>query len=225
MLRTAHSTAIETLFPPRCAGCGHRGTWVCERCLAKTELLEEPLCARCGDPPSICSCSSLDQSLDWVRAAAWYEGWLREAIIAFKYEGEFARAGHLAGMLAPVLQTCAPGFEIVPVPLHPSRQERRGYNQAEKLGEALSELTSANLSPKLIQRVVPTSQQTRLSAVDRAKNVKDAFAVRDKSAVAGKRLLLVDDVMTTGSTLGECATMLKQQGADWVGAVTVARER
>jgi len=225
VLHSAHSAAIETLFPPRCAGCGRRGVWVCGQCLAKTEILQEPLCPRCGDPPSVCSCSKLALSLDWVRSAAWYEGWLREAIISFKYEGEFARARHLAEMLAPLSQNCTQDTEIVPVPLHPSRENRRGYNQAQKLSEELVSLTAMKLSPMLIQRVIPTSQQTRLSAIERAQNVKDAFAVRNSIAVVGKRLLLVDDVMTTGSTLGECANVLKQQGASWVGAVTIARER
>jgi len=128
-------------------------------------------------------------------------------------------------MLAPLSQNCTQDTEIVPVPLHPSRENRRGYNQAQKLSEELVSLTAMKLSPMLIQRVIPTSQQTRLSAIERAQNVKDAFAVRNSIAVVGKRLLLVDDVMTTGSTLGECANVLKQQGASWVGAVTIARER
>jgi ComF family protein len=158
-----------------------------------------------------------------VRSAVWYEGWVRPAIQAFKYEGEFARDRHLAELALPLLAEFGPNLLIAPVPLHPRRLKERGYNQSEKLALRISIATGLLITGALY-REINTRHQVGLSGHERALNVRDAFLV-EGTDVAGRRVLLIDDVMTTGATLGACASALEDAGATWVSAITVARER
>jgi ComF family protein len=217
--------AIDVVFPPRCAGCGHRGTWVCDRCKGDVLLFERPWCPRCGSPKDApCICAELSPALDLVRSAAWYHGWLRTAITSFKYEGESARAAHLANLADSLMPEFGADNVLVPVPLHPSRKRRRGYNQAERLAIEIGRSTGIAIE-QVLRRTVPTTRQVGLTADQRGINVRGAFAVVAGTDVAGLRFVLIDDVFTTGATLGACAATLKSGGASWVGALTIARER
>jgi competence protein ComFC len=113
---------------------------------------------------------------------------------------------------------------MVPVPLHPVRLRERGYNQAEALASVVSRQTGVPVTPCL-QRVRYTLTQTRFDRVQRRRNLRGAFALRKSTGVTGQRLLLIDDVLTTGSTLHECAAVLLDRGARSVRALTVARGR
>ena len=223
--RRLANECIATLYPPRCAGCGRRGHWVCPSCIAETAHIEPPYCGRCGEPvENACVCAEFSHDLDAMRSAAWYEGWLKTAIQQFKYEGERARAAHLGNLLVPLIDDFVPGYQLVPVPLHPDRKRWRGYNQSLLLAAKLSAFTGIQVSTVLL-RTLRTRQQVGLRAFERAANVKGAFSVLDGSVVAGRTFVLIDDVTTTGATLGACAETLKSAGAVWVGAMTVARER
>jgi predicted amidophosphoribosyltransferase len=124
MLRRLAGTLVEIIYPPLCAGCDRRGTWVCARCLALVPSLPAPVCERCGVPQVLeeCQCALLDMSLDQVRSALPYQGWVAAAVQGFKYRDETARAPSLASWLLPPLTTWGHVDALVPVPLHPRRQ-------------------------------------------------------------------------------------------------------
>ena len=218
------SAVVDAVFPPRCAGCGHRGVWVCDECRPSITLLSPPWCARCGIPDdSRCRCDELSPSVDASRSAAVYSGWIRRAIHLVKYESEPARVSSLADLMVPAARALAEFDALVPVPLHVSRHRRRGYNQAHLLARDLSSYLDRPLY-ECLRRTRSTGQQVGRTADDRRQNVAGAFVVEPNSSVSGRRLLLIDDVMTTGSTFNACADVLRASGAEWVGALSIARE-
>ncbi|MDP9363578.1 MAG: double zinc ribbon domain-containing protein, partial [Chloroflexota bacterium] len=143
-LGAAGVALVEVVYPRRCAGCGRRGMWVCADCDRALPRLAPPWCERCGVPggAAACRCATLPPALGMVRSAAPFDGWLRRAVHAFKYQDERARADHLGDLLVEVVAGLGPVDGLVPVPLHPARQRRRGYNQsallAQRAGAALS---------------------------------------------------------------------------------------
>ena len=152
-----------------------------------------------------------------------YGGWLRAAIIAFKYGDERVRNVHLGALLAKVVPEVGTVDNLVPVPLHRRRLRERGFNQAELLARQVHILTGFQVLNAL-ERTRATPHQVGLSGIDRVANVSDAFRLVQGIDVTGKRLALIDDVCTTGSTLGACATTLIHHGALEVVSVTLARE-
>jgi competence protein ComFC len=157
-----------------------------------------------------------------VRAA----GMARELIHRFKYGGQHYLRRVLGEWLAAGFQDARiqsePVDALIPVPLHPTRRRERGYNQAEELASLLGARLNVPAFPCL-QRNRYTDTQTQFDRVQRRRNLRNAFQLRKGRDVAGKRLLLIDDVLTTGSTLDECARVLLDQGAVSVRALTVAR--
>lgn len=229
-LRSARRTLLDLLFPPRCAGCGRRGHWLCPACAGHLRPLAPPWCERCGDPLRFASRDGLcapcrqggPRALDWARAAYAFAGPLREAIHRFKYGGERARAAHLAGLLLAWPALPPPGAALLaPVPLDAARRRARGYNQAEELARALAAVWALPLTTDLA-RTRPTRPQVGLDRAARRENVRGAFAWRG-GPLAARRVLLIDDVMTTGATAEECAVALKAAGATWVGLLALAR--
>ena len=225
LARRIANSVVDTVFPPRCAGCGHRGVWVCDECLPDLRRLVPPLCDRCGEPvgPSLCRCDDIDTRIIRVRSAAEYDGWLRSAIVELKYEGVRARAPHLAGLLLPVAGEMRPEA-LIPVPLHATRLAKRGYNQAELMARHLGASAGIPVIDALV-RVRSTEQQVNLDAHRRRQNVAGAFSLRPGAPIAGKHVALIDDVMTTGSTISACAAALTESGAASVSVLTLARER
>lgn len=223
--RRAAGFLVDVVFPRRCAGCLRRGTWLCEECDAALPRFQPPWCSRCGAPigKHTCQCSELPPAVNAVRSAAAYDGWLREAIQSFKYHGETARAEHLAALLVPLLTDLEPFDYLCPVPLHPKRQRRRGYNQSRLLADGAARIGGFRIEEVAV-RVRETHQQAKLGANARQANVQGAFAVSPAVTVQGARIVLVDDVLTTGATLGSCASALVSAGAASVAAVTLARE-
>jgi ComF family protein len=158
-----------------------------------------------------------------VRSVGPYDGWLRGAVIQFKYHGEWGRAEHLGRALARLLHDMMDIDALVPVPLHPSRLRQRGFNQSLLLAQHAGHGVGVAVDD-LLTRTRYTTPQVSQGAEMRAINVAGAFSLGPHHEVAGRSLVLVDDVITTGSTLSACAETLLKAGARVVAAATVARE-
>ena len=209
---------------------------VCGPCLGAIEGLDVSVaCVRCGLPfedaaalhsVDLCAvCRTDPWPFYLARSFGVYEGDLRRLIHLLKYDRMVPLAAHLAGRMAGLTETLAPADMMVAVPLYRLRSWRRGFNQAHALARELSRRSGVKLASRLLTRVRATKPQAGLSHQERRRNVDGAFAVRRKAEVRGKRVILVDDVMTTGATLGACAKVLKAAGAESVAALTVARAK
>jgi ComF family protein len=170
----------------------------------------------------------------FVRATAYgsYEGGLRELVHLLKYDHVRPAAGVLGRMLAEAIAKLEPAWAdapllVVPVPLHPDKLRQRGFNQAELIARAALKLAPAKdrllMNAAGLARRRPTQSQTGLTRHQRGENIRGAFAVANPGAVAGREILLVDDVFTTGTTVSECARLLRRNGASRVWVATVAR--
>lgn len=225
ILRAAGEFAVDLVYPKRCAGCGRRGSWLCADCEARFVPFLPPWCARCGVPTALsrCQCERLPEALSAVRSVGPFEGWLRNAIVQCKYQGEWARAEPLALVMKDAVSDIMPCDALVPVPLHAARFRLRGFNQSQLLARHLAKHTGGAVKEPLV-RMRKTMAQAELSAEERQSNVVGAFELAPRAKVDGMSLVLIDDVMTTGSTLAACAEVLLQAGATSVCAATVARE-
>lgn len=241
----------QTLYPPRCLACGAVGPLVvagalkglaCPACAGAFRPVDSPLCSRCGAMfPSregddhVCGdCLERPRRFGRARAAGVYDQSLMSVILSLKYRGKTRAAEPLGRLL---FETFSRHWSdgnidaIVPVPLHPRRLRRRGFNQAYLLVRNWPKLArekTAAPSPWRIEgaalvRRRSTASQTGLDRRARAGNVRGAFAVARPEAVAGRRVLLVDDVMTTGATVEACARALRTAGAERVDVLTLAR--
>ncbi|MFQ6057611.1 MAG: ComF family protein [Anaerolineae bacterium] len=220
---------LDLLFPPRCVGCRAAGEWLCPRCRAQIEFIRPPICSRCGRPTHrarLCAlCRRNPIPLDGIRAVAYLEGVLREAIHRFKYENLQELALPLGQMLAQYLaRHPLPAEVIVPVPLHSSRLAERGYNQSALLARRLAQKSDLPVVENSLQRVKKTVPQIHLNAQERRENVRHAFLCVDER-LRGKQVLLIDDVCTTGATLEACTIALRRRGASSVWGLVLARGR
>lgn len=228
---------LDVLVPPRCLSCrtivGEDGV-LCPACWSEVTFITPPHCALCGLPfavdpggEAICgACSVQRPAFDRARAVFSYDDKGRRLVLDFKHRDQTHGAAVFARWIvraAPEL--CAAADLIVPVPLHWTRLVKRGFNQSALIGRALGEATGTPFDPLILKRVRRTPTQVGLSPVARRKNVRGAFAVAPKkeAVLAGKRVLLVDDVLTTGATVEGCARTLKKAGATAIDIVTLAR--
>jgi ComF family protein len=152
-----------------------------------------------------------------------YQGVLAEAIRRFKYQGDINLAGPLSWFWNKINLEDLFFEAIIPVPLHPARLRERGFNQALLLGKTLGKIHSKMVLAGALQRIRNTIPQVQLDHSERERNVRGAFAVRKQQEIMDKRLLLVDDVFTTGATVNECARVLKKSGAKEIIVLTLAR--
>jgi len=221
---------IDLIYPPDCGGCDRPGVRLCETCRSAFRRLTPPVCAVCGYParPSRpcgwCRSSAHGlQPLVGLRSAAFFGGPLQKALHRLKYSRDLALADDLAVELARAWQVFAlPADLVAPVPLSAPRQRERGYNQAGLLARAFAELCGLPFQPEAAERVRDTASQVGLSAEARRANVQGAF-VADRQLAAGQRVLLVDDVCTTGATLAACGEALATAGAAEIWGLTLAR--
>ncbi len=200
---------------------------VCESCLGNARRLTQPFCLICAQPGADGHCRLCQESppaFDGVRAPYLYDGVIRDAVIALKYRGLRAAVPELGRLLAEHHASGrVPGEIIVPVPLHPRRLRTRGYNQAELLAKEVGKIRGIPVEARLLSRVKDTPAQVRtLTREERATNMGGAF--RCVRRVDGAKILLLDDVATTGSTLSACAAALKSAGASSVWGLALARE-
>ena len=218
---------IDLMLPPRCGGCLRVGAWLCGRCSGRIRRLREPLCRRCGAEVESarpdCGCRRRLRSLARVRSAAAYEGPIEQAIHRFKYKGWRRLAGPLALLLAErlVVEGVAASWALA-VPLHPERARARGFNQSELLACELRRLMSLGRPPGQLIRTRATPPQVGHDRLWRQNNVRGAFNWQGPH-LAGRSILIVDDVATTGATLEACAAALRAGGSGPVIGATVAR--
>lgn len=222
---------MDQLLPGRCVVCGLAAVppGICPGCRQGLPWVEQG-CPVCGlplpgaDPVACGRCLRQPPPFDAVASAFWYEFPIRELIHRYKFQRDMAAGGVLAalwaGRIAPPPR-CSPDY-LVPVPLHGWRLLRRGFNQAHDLARLIGRATGVPLLPHGLQRSRRTPQQAGLGAAQRRRNLHGAFRWRGR-ALQGEKLALVDDVMTTGATLRECASTLKRAGAGRVEAWVLAR--
>jgi ComF family protein len=209
MARIAYRGALDILFPPRCLVC---------------DASAEPFCAKCqetilpvadGTPPP--------EGLDDVRSVGYHQDALRRAVVRLKFHRKVALVEPLGALLAEELARVQAQWNpdlLLPVPMHWRRQWERGFNQAELLAEEVGRWSGIEVQHALVRRKL-TDPQVGLSGHRRRKNLIGAFAPNPRYPVMGKRVVLVDDVRTTGGTVSECAATLRQAGAAQVYALSV----
>jgi ComF family protein len=242
VVRSAADALTSVLFPAPCRICGTVLTRagllpICEACCASLEPLREPLCACCGRPimseavldaklPKCFACRREVYAFEHARSFAAYTDEMVRAVSLLKYE----KLSRLGRWFADKLQELIQGDPVlgsvdvvVPVPLHPARLRERGYNQAELIAKPLARRLHLPLRPYLLMRTKPRPARLLLSRRERWLTVRGAYEMRKGARVDNLRVLLVDDVFTTGATLDACARALRKAGAKSVVGLTVAR--
>lgn len=220
---------VDFFFPKQCVGCGKVGSFLCSSCEGKLPWLLSPICPKCGKPGAsgvVCpSCWQEKTEIDGIRSPFLFDNVMRKAIYQLKYHNLKAISSRLAQFLADYLiANPLPGEILVPVPLHPKRLKQRGYNQSILLAREVSKLVNLPVIENCIIRVKEAQPQAKTTNVEqRRKNVSDAFVCLD-GRVNGKKIIIIDDVCTSGSTLDSCAGTLKNKGAISVWGLTLARE-
>ena len=230
---------LDLLYPPVCKCCGKSlaesgKKFICEECLDQVVLIRSPMCLRCGrqleqaagmedrycgfcleQPPHFCM----------ARSAAVYRPPLSELLHRLKYQADTTVRRALAELLETSADTrrTIEADLVVPVPLHRKRLRGRGLNQSLEIARIAFPHLEKKIVPNLLIRSKNTKPQTELDGVARRRNLKGAFHVSDEKMVKDKRIILIDDVFTTGTTIAECSKTLKKAGASVVYVWTVAR--
>lgn len=224
---------LDIVFPPVCAHCRRLGSLLCVECLGALIPVANPVCHCCGRQinrsnavpgSALChECQTEPIPLVQMRAPLQYTEPASTIIHRFKYEGFFALAGPLSNLMAdqwPLWST--PPDLVLPIPLHRKRKRHRGYNQSALLAGPLASMRGLEYREDILQRVRHTPPQVGLGHVERAENVRDAFALSEDS-IRGRNILLIDDVLTTGATMKSAAAVLLAGGAASVSAYCLAR--
>src|SRR5436190_4181245 len=234
------NAGLAFVYPEVCQICqkeraGPQEAYICAHCRSLAKIIEAPFCERCGTPyegaittrlTECANCCETPLHFRSARSAVVVREGVREAILSYKYRRALWFEPYLAELL---IGAAGPELAmekwdwIVPVPLHPAKEREREFNQAERLAQRLAAATGIPLDNKLIRRTVPTPTQTKLNREERVANMKNAFSPNKGVALKGARIVLVDDVFTTGATTSACAKVLKASGAGDVCVWTVAR--
>jgi ComF family protein len=231
---------LDLILPTSCAFCNEPVNdsgiaRFCSSCWKDFTPLQAPLCPRCGrpfgspealahSPEHECrACRLAPPTFDQALSAGYFEGPLREAIHQFKYRPCRSLGRPLGAWMADKVRLISGLDMVMPVPLHTKRLRQRGFNQALLLAHPMSKRHGLPLVCDNLVRVRPTRPQVELSGEERVKNVAGAFALQRPGLVIDKRILLIDDVFTTGATLNECASVLRSTGAAQVIVFTLAR--
>ena len=237
-ISNAVSAVLDLVYPRYCEACGGvadiEGRYLCWECLSGMPVITPPYCSICGDPVDgdvysrfVCStCNDTKPDFDLARSAVRFRGPVKDLVHRLKYSS----AMHLAGTLCDIMVPC---FEsnyrslcpdvIVCVPMFGRKERERTYNQAEVIAGELAKRVGMPFWGGLIKKVKDTGTQTNFNASQRRKNIRGSFVVTQPEWCEGRRFLLVDDVMTTGSTVNEVSGLLMKNGAVGVNVLTLAR--
>ena len=235
--RLVWNGVLDVIYPPKCLVCGaEEAEPLCAACRGEVLPLHPPFCDRCGVPVAagrlVCPpCETGPEPyFAWSQAVGQYTGVLRTAIHRLKYESKGALARPLGELLSgafdtstPLISKCQQFDCVVPVPLHPSKLRSRGFNQAERIARVAAEQRAIPLDTAGLLRIRKTRTQTAFHATERRRNVEGIFDTQSPLYFDGKSVLLIDDVMTTGSTVNECARVLRNAGAKRVAVLALAR--
>jgi ComF family protein len=235
-MRTVLRTALDLALPPLCAACREpvEGRALCPACWSKLSFITRPYCERLGIPfvydpgPGILSMEAIADppAYQRARAAVRFDEISRALVHALKYSDRLDLAPMMGRWVSHAgRELLAEADALVPVPLHWRRLWARRFNQSAMLAAAISAESGVPITAGVLKRVKPTAQQVGLSRTERAANVQGAFRVppEDRGAVAGRRLVLVDDVLTSGATVDGCARALLRAGAANVDVLIFAR--
>lgn len=225
---------VDVVLPPRCPGCGEivdGDDRFCADCFAQLQFLGPPQCACCGlplpsdaGPEARCGeCLGTAPAFDRARAPLAYGGPARQVVLALKHGRRLHLARLMARSMLRVAGDLPPDAVVVPVPSHRWRLWRRGFNQAAEIARALARQAGRDLAVDALVRVKPTRSTRGLTRKQRQRNVEGAFRVARPQQVAGRHVVLIDDVMTTGATVAACARRLHRAGARQVEVLTYAR--
>jgi ComF family protein len=245
--QTATKSTLGFFYPEICALCQNEPATSCDgfvgaKCWQQIRFVRPPFCERCGLPFEgdittkfeCTNCREMELHFTSARSAVLlfgYSGYkmrgiVHDVILRYKYLRQVWFEPLLADLLlreaVPVLRGQNWDF-IAPVPLHPVKKREREFNQAERLAKHLSDATKIPLNEKILHRVKTTATQTLLTREQRAANMRGAFAIRNGTKLNGEKIILVDDVFTTGATTSECARALRAAGAGDICVWTVAR--
>lgn len=214
LIHTAINRALSLIFPDNCVGCNKSKDLLCKDCSirAKKQRRERK------------SVLFLDKLYYW---GIYENKILRSALRRFKYHGTYRLADPFSDMLAelvkPDLYTFKENSLVIPIPAHEKRKSERGYNQAELLAQKFCEKTGLLLYTNILLKTKNTKSQTSLSGIERIFNVKNSFSVSNPELIKNKKIILVDDIITTGATFSEASRVLKEAGALEVAGLVVAK--
>ena len=222
-MRTGFELVLDLLFPRRCAACRGPGWPFCSACGERLGVLSPPGCLRCGRPLEcrVVGCAACPpEAIAWARSAFAYDEPVRRALLGLKFGGARVAADAFVAPMARAAADRLDGAQTITwVPLARRRRRERGFDQAEVLARGLAARTDRPIR-KLLARIRETDPQARRTATDRRRALAGAFRSVE---VPPARVILVDDVLTTGATAAECARVLRASGAVEVGVVTAAR--
>ncbi len=232
---------ITVLYPAQCRHCGENldpsdGHYICKSCWQQAEFIERPYCEVCGYPypgtvlsGTVSSCNECPEDARFrkARSVGYYDSAVGTAFRLLKYSGKTVMAKPLADLMIQAMPAFF-GMEdydcMIPVPLHKKRRRKRGYNQVELIGRRLSSATGIPMETRVLVKIVNTPPQAGLSYQERSKRVPNIFDVIDPSRIAGKKVLLIDDVLTTGITASESSRTLARKGkVKYVDVFTLLR--
>jgi len=236
MARTSSLRLLDIVLPPRCLACGDpvdAAGRLCTPCWSQLPLIAGACCRACARPledsasqaPLCETCAAEPPAWDRAVAALRYEGLARRLVLRFKHGDRTEAAALMANWMAVAARSIAgPETLVLPVPLHRWRLLARGYNQAALLARPMARRLGAEFAPKLLRRTRATPSQQGLDAAARHSNIRpEAFVVARPERLAGRAVLLVDDVLTTGATLNACSMVLRAAGAAQVDVAVLAR--
>jgi len=227
---------LDWIFPPRCLHCRRflkQNIFLCEACAQEWPSLSPPFCSVCARPfhsaeseNHVCGeCLTAPKFCARVIAAGIYRGVLHDMMIRFKYRAKEEFSRYLGGKMVAAIAAVPDSVPdlIVPAPLHPARLRERGYNQANLLAREIGRVLRLPVDSFCVRKVKKTLPQAELRGDERRKNLAGAFELKRPEKIAGKDILLVDDVYTTGTTVETLAELLLKKGARKVEALVLAR--
>jgi len=225
---------LDILFPKFCLNCNREGSYLCEDCFYLIDILNRQYCAFCSPPKVVidgktCPSCQKTKNLTGLFCSASYDSFIiRKLISQFKYP-PFAK--ELSKPLASLIMTHLiklnkinfDNFIIIPVPLYKNKLKQRGFNQSEEIGKELSKFLKIPIVNNILIKIKKTPAQVELKKEQRKENIINAFYCQKPEIIKDKKILLADDILTTGSTMEECAKILKQSEAKEVWGIIIAR--